>query len=372
MIKVLHIVGAMNRGGTETMLMNLYRNIDKSKVQFAFISFSKDQAHYDEEIKSMGGRIIYVPQPRILGLNKAVRDLLEVINKYGPYKVVHAHTLFNSGIGMIAAKKANIKIRITHAHTTADNEKSFIRKIYIKYMRSIINKNSTHLLACSDEAGKYLFGEKSTQYSNYIFFSNLIDYKKIFNVNQEKTIQFKRDNDLNDKLVIGHIGTLKIAKNQKFLIEITNYLVNKNHNIKLLLVGEGTMREELECLAKEYKIEEDIIFVGLREDIDVMLSSMDVFVFPSIYEGLGLVLLEAQAAGLPCLVSQAIQPEADINLGLIKQLNLGDGVEKWSNAILEMNNYSKLDKETIQDAFENSDYSTEKCINKLMSIYEID
>lgn len=369
--RVLHVVGAMNRGGTETMLMNLYRNIDRDKVQFDFISFSEEEAHYDKEIENMGGKIIKLPKPSMLKPNKAISDISNTIKENGPYEVVHAHTLFNSGFAVKAAKKSHIKVRVTHAHTTLDNESSLIRKIYTKYMRNIINKNSTNLLACSNEAGKYLFGKDILNKSNYTFFSNLIDYKSILNTKYEDIEKFKNDNDLNNKLVIGHVGTLKTSKNQKFLIEITHFLVNQNYNVKLLLVGDGSMRDELESLVNEYGIEENVIFTGVREDVDVILHSMDIFVFPSIYEGLGLVLLEAQAAGLPCLVSEAIQPEADLKMGLVEKLNLRDSIEAWSNKIIEMYDSKKIDKKTIRNAFDSSDYSTEKCINKLMDIYDI-
>ena len=369
--RVLHVVGAMNRGGTETMLMNLYRNIDRDKVQFDFISFSEEEAHYDKEIESMGGKIIKLPKPSMLKPNKAISDISNTIKKNGPYEVVHAHTLFNSGFAVKAAKKSNIKVRVTHAHTTLDNEANLIRKIYTKYMRNIINKNSTNLLACSNEAGKYLFGKDILNKSNYTFFSNLIDYKSILNTKYEDIEKFKNDNDLNNKLVIGHVGTLKTSKNQKFLIEITNFLVTQNYNVKLLLVGDGSMRDELESLVNEYGIEKNVIFTGVREDVDVILHSMDIFVFPSIYEGLGLVLLEAQAAGLPCLVSEAIQLEADLKIGLVEKLNLSDGVESWSNKIIKMCDSKKIDKKTIENVFDSSDYSTEKCINKLMDIYDI-
>lgn len=369
--KVLHIVGAMNRGGTETMLMNLYRNIDRDKLQFDFVSFSQEDAHYDDEIRSMGGKIIKIDKPRFLGFNKSINDICKVIQEQGPYDVVHAHTLFNSGFAMIAANKLGIKRRITHAHTTLDNESTFIRKVYINLMRNIINKYSTNLLACSNEAGKYLFGEDSLIKNNYTYFSNLIDYNKILNSSDNKVEKFKLENDLNNKLVIGHVGTLKKSKNQKFLIEIANYLIKNNHDIKLVLVGDGSMKDELELLVKNYGIESNVLFTGTREDVDVILHSMDVFVFPSIFEGLGLVLLEAQAAGLPCLVSEAIQPEADLNLNLINRLDLTYGVEQWSDKILQLSISDKKDKDVVKKAFDESDYSVDKCLEKLLSIYEI-
>ncbi|MEG1410481.1 MAG: glycosyltransferase family 1 protein [Romboutsia sp.] len=371
-IRVLHIVGNMNRGGTETMLMNLYRNIDKNRIQFDFISFDDEEAHYDKEIRRMGGKIIKISKPSLLGFYKSVSEISNIINEYGPYRVVHAHTLFNSGFAIIASKKLGIKIRITHAHTTSDNEENLLRKIYIKYMRSIINRYSTHILACSNEAGRYLFGKDCSKKNNYSFFPNLIDYKNILEVNNEEVTKFKKERNLDDKLVMGHIGTLKQSKNQKFLIEITHFLVSQNYNVELLLVGQGNMKDELERLVKEYGLEENVLFTGVREDIDIMLHSMDIFIFPSIYEGLGLVLLEAQAAGLPCIVSEAIQEEADLGLGLIKQLNLSDGEVKWSEEILQSANEKKdISRNKIKKVFEEHGYSTKKCISKLMQLYHM-
>ena len=362
-IKILHVVGAMNKGGTETMLMNLYRRINRERIQFDFLSFSEEEAYYDKEINELGGRVIRS--------SKSSNSIAKIIDEYGPYDVVHAHTLFNSGSAMIAAKKSGIKNRISHAHTTLDDSSSFIRRVYIKLMRYLINKNSTYLLACSNEAGKYLFGENVINKNNYTYFPNLIDYQSVLDFSQGEVNQFKSENDLEHSLVIGHIGTFKPAKNQKFLVSILKEMKTRYENVKLVLVGDGSQRAEITELVKQYNLEKDVIFTGTRDDIDTLLHSMDIFVFPSIYEGLGLVLLEAQAAGLPCLVSEAIQPEADLKMGLVEKLNLSDGVEAWSNKIIEMCDSKKIDKKTIRNVFDSSDYSTEKCINKLMDIYDI-
>ena len=364
-IRVLHVVGAMNRAGTETMLMNIYRNIDREKVQFDFISYSQEEAHYDKEIKELGGKVIK------LSRTTSVRELVNAIKENGPYEVVHAHTLFNSGIAMLAAKKCGIKNRIAHAHTTLDNNSSVARKIYTNGMRLLINKYSTKTLACSREAGKYLFGEKEINKSKYSYFPNLINYEELLHKPEKEVDKFKEEYNLNDGIVIGHIGTLKESKNHKFLIEIAKYMTEQNIDVKLLLVGEGSLRKELEDLAKEYNISDRVHILGIREDINVMLHSMDVFVFPSIFEGLGLVLLEAQAAGLPCIVSEAIQPEADLGLNLFTKLNLDSGVDIWSKEILKVANKKEYNLDKINSAFEEKEYSTNKCICKLMKAYDI-
>ena len=370
--KILHIVGGMGKGGTETMLMNIYRKIDRDKIQFDFLYTTNEETYYDKEIKKLGGNILRIDSLSILSINKIINQIYDCINQNGPYQSIHAHTLFNCGIAMKAAKKSGVGIRISHAHTTADNEVGLIRKIYISFMRKLILDNSTNLLACSDLAGEYLFGAENIKSDKYTMFPNLISYENIIDVNYEDVEKFKIENKLQkDDLVIGHIGTFKESKNQKFLFKIVKIL-KRNKDVKLLLVGDGSMRDELENMCKDLDISDKVIFTGTRDDIDVILNSMDVFVFPSTFEGLGLVLLEAQAAGLPCVVSEAIQPEADLQLGLFSKLNLSDGAEFWANKIIEVYGKKETDKQEILDAFEKQGYSTEKCISKLLSIYKID
>lgn len=368
-IKVLHIVGAMNKGGTETMLMNIYRNIDRDNIQFDFVSFSEEEAYYDKEIKLLGGKVISLNMPNIKNIKNSILDLCNIIEKYGPYDAIHAHTLFNSGIGITAAKKCGVKVRICHSHTTQDNNNGIKRKIYAKAMRYLINKNSTHLLACSDEAGRFLFGDKSLKKENYTCIPNLIDYKKILNTSNKKVKEFKSQMKLDNAIVLGHIGTFKESKNHIFILNIVKYMTECGDNIKLLLVGDGSLKARIEEITKEYDIENKVIFVGIRDDIDVMIGAMDVFIFPSIYEGFGLVLLEAQAGGIPCVVSKAIQPEVDLGIGLVNKLSLDDSLMTWRDTILQVLNKREDNQHIIEEAFNQNGYSIENCVNKFISTY---
>lgn len=361
--KILHIVGAMNTGGTETMLMNIYRNLDRENIQFDFLSFDNNKSYYDDEIEDLGGKIIRISNP------KSIKEIKKIIEENGPYKAVHAHTQFNCGFSMIAAKQCGVDIRVSHAHTNVQNKGSIIKHIYTKLMRYIINNYSTKVLACSNDSGKCLFGEKAIRGDKYSLFRNLIDYNNVINPNHEEVEQFKKDNDLNNNLVIGHIGTFKESKNQKFLIEILKNL--RDRNIKLLLVGDGSMKDELQELVSKYNLNDKVVFAGIRKDINNMLSCMDVFVFPSIFEGLGMVLLEAQASGIPCVVSDVIQPEADLGLGLINKLSLNDDIQCWINKILEVQSKKILDKDKIMKSFDEKGYSLDKCISRLKQIYEV-
>ena len=362
-IRVLHIVGAMNRAGTETMLMNIFRNIDRSKVHFDFLSFSPQQAHYDEEINRLGGRVIRIPSTQsILGLVKTIR-------KYGPYDAVHSHTLFHCGIANLAARIAGVKIRIAHAHTTLDKNDTLLRSIYIFSMRAATKLTSTHYLACSKQAGAYLFGNATEENQKYMYFPNLIDYSKFIDGKREEGSLFKKEQSLNDKKVIGHIGRFIEAKNHQYLLQILKSIIKKDDTYRLLLVGDGDLKEKIQELAKKEGIYDYVNFVGIRDDVAKMLHSMDVFVFPSIYEGLGLVLLEAQASGLPCLVSEAIQPEADLQLGLFNRLSIKDDPDLWAEKIMDISNQNAIKSHNIKSAFENGGYSLTKGIAKLVDIY---
>ncbi|MFT4412587.1 glycosyltransferase family 1 protein [Fredinandcohnia humi] len=363
--RILHIVGAMNRAGTETMLMNIYRNIDRKKVQFDFISYNQQDAHYDKEIISLGGRVIK------LSKTQSIKELFQAIKNNGPYEAIHSHTLFHCGTANIAAKLAGINVRIAHAHTTLDHSNSVIRKMYIRVMRNLIVNFSTHYLACSTQAGKYLFGEKVIRKPNYTFFPNLIDYESFLEIDNDKVKQFKKEAGLEGSKVIGHVGRFIDAKNHKFLLEVLKHLISIDSKIKLLLVGDGDLRQEIEEQAKREDLYNHIKFVGIRSDVSTMLHCMDVFVFPSIYEGLGLVLLEAQASGIPCIVSEAIQPEADLKIDLVSRVRLGEGAIAWANKIQDVMGKKETNIEYIITGFEKNGYEVRKGISKLMDLYQI-
>jgi glycosyltransferase EpsF len=363
-LRVLHVVGAMNRAGTETMLMNIFRNIDRNKIHFDFISYSQGEADYDSEIQQLGGRVIK------LSKTQSIKEIIGVIKKYGPYDVVHSHTLFHCGIANLAAKLAGVKVRIAHAHTTLDDSNNLLRKLYMKTMRSLITTCSTHLLACSKQAGSYLFGEYSIKKTNYSFFPNLINYSQFIGDHADAVSKFKIEQDIENNLVIGHIGRFITSKNHTFLLDILQSTLKKYEKVKLVLVGDGELRKQIEEEAKKKGLLEHIRFVGIRDDIDTMLHSMDVFVFPSIYEGLGLVLLEAQASGVPCVVSEAIQPEADLNMNLVTKLKLKAHPDIWAENVLQLVKNKGQQTVNVPQAFDKSGYSFSAGISKLLYIYQ--
>ncbi len=365
-IKVLHVVGAMNRAGTETMLMNLYRNVEPEKFHFDFVSYDPCEADYDQEIEHLHGRIIKLTK------TNSVRQLYRAIKQYGPYDAVHAHTLFHCGIACLAAFLAGVKIRISHAHTTLDTHQSVLGRLYMTVMRFFILAFSTSLLACSNEAGRYLFGHHGLMKQKYAYFPNAIDYTRFLVSRDEDVNKFKSVQGLDSRsIVIGHIGTFKESKNHTFLLKVMKCLVDKGLDMKLVLAGDGELKDEMQAEAKRLGLMEYVKFIGIREDIPTILHSMDVFVFPSIYEGLGLVLLEAQASGIPCIVSEAIQPEADLGLGLMEMVSLDDGADIWAEKLMQMVGKRESNLNKITEAFERSGYSIRTGITMLKDQYSV-
>ncbi|MED1863912.1 glycosyltransferase family 1 protein [Fictibacillus nanhaiensis] len=364
-LRILHVTGVMNRAGTETLLMNLYRKINRDQVQFDFISYKPTDAHYDEEIRRMGGRVIKLRDPH------SVWELYQAIKKNGPYEAVHGHLSFHCGITALAARLAGIKVRISHAHTTWEDDKGWMRKMYLLTMKKLIQSCSSHLLSCSSEAATYLFGNEKSRKDKYIFFPNIIDYENFLKEPVDEVKQFKTKHQLEGHLVIGHIGRFIESKNHRFLLQVLSRLVEKNKNVKLLLVGDGDLHAEIQKEAVEEGLAEQIVFAGLREDIHTMLHSMDVFVFPSIYEGLGLVLLEAQAAGLPCVVSEAIQPEADLGLGLVKRASLQQSPDYWANLLLELSGQKLHEEDQKVRGFIQNGNDYQSGVGKLLNIYQV-
>ncbi|WP_346899646.1 glycosyltransferase family 1 protein [Clostridium sp. UBA7503] len=368
--KVLHIVGGMDVGGTETMLMNLYRKVYK-EIQFDFVSYYHKEGYYDEEIRKLGGRIIKLDPPSEVGVIKSVINLMKIIKNEDEYSAVHAHTLFNCGVGVLAAKLAGVKIRISHAHTTKDYSKSLIKRLYISIMKGLIKGFSTNFLSCSDAAGEYLFGYSTLKYDRYCKLPNYIDYERFINNEGSSYIRKKLEIN-NDDILIGNVGRFIHAKNHNFLIDLMSNLVRINPKFKCILIGDGDLRGIIEEKIKKLNLGNNIHLLGIRDDVNNILKEIDLFILPSTYEGLGLVLLEAQASGVPCLTSTAIQPEADLQLGLLKRLNLEASIEIWSNTVIKMLEQSKVDKLLIKRTFEFQGYKIQDIKGKLYKVYGIE
>lgn len=352
----------MDLGGIETFLINLLRNINKEKIQFDF-ALTKTDCYYCDEIKKMGGKIYKVSSPK-KGLKKYKKELEKVIEENGPYDVIQSHSYLFNGIIMKIGKKKSIKTRISHSHTSVDNKNNSFnikRKAYQYYMRYLIRKNATLFFGCTKEANISLHGnnlpsEKVEIIKNGIIVSN---YNKVSTIEKE---QLKKELNIpNNAKIIGHIGRFSPVKNQSFIIKIFNIILNKKDDYYLLLVGEGYLLEDIKNEARNLGIYNNIRFLGLRKDIPQILSILDIFIFPSFYEGLGISLVEAQAAGVQSIISEKIPKEAIIIKKLIEVKKLSEGPEEWADLILNNSRTYISAKETKKKIIENGYDINEVC-----------
>jgi len=338
MIRVLQVFSVMNRGGSETMIMNYYRNIDRSKIQFDFVVHTKKKGAYDEEIKSLGGQIFHIPffyGYNLFSYQKAWHSFFQL---HPDYKIIHIHYFTIAGAILPIAKKYNITTRIVHSHIAVKTI-PFIRFIRLHSLRFFAIRNATDRFACGSDAGFFFFKNK-----NFVVMNNAIDAEKFkFNPSLRNKIRSKLE--LNDKFVIGHIGRFNIQKNHAFVIDVFKEVLNLNKNAVLLLIGEGSLKQEMKDKVLNLGLEDKVIFTGIRPDIQELLQAMDVFLFPSLYEGLPVTIIEAQAAGLKIIASDTISKEANIT-DLVQNYSLEKSPALWAEIVY--NNGNKyIHKDTL-------------------------
>lgn len=344
-IRVLQVVTYMGRGGLETMLMNYYRHIDHSKVQFDYLTHREFDGDYDKEIKDLGGNVYHLSNlnPLSTSYKKSLNDFFE---NHPEYKIVHSHLDCMAGIPLKYAKLNNVPIRIAHAHNS-NQTKDLKYPLKLFYKRNI-KKNANYLFACGDEAGKWMFNT-----DNFKVLNNAIDAKDYtfnMNIRNDKRKEFGISDD---SILVGHVGRFFPQKNHEFLIDIFNQFHKDHPNSYLMLVGEGELKVSIQDKVRTLGLEDFVIFTGLRSDVNDLLQAMDVFLFPSLYEGLPVSIIEAQAAGLPCLISDKVPIECK-KTDLVYQLNLEDSLNVWSDKIYELSHITRRDtyEEIKQSGFD--------------------
>lgn len=343
-VRVLQVIGIMNRGGAETMIMNLYRNIDKTKIQFDFVENSLKRAAYDDEIEALGGKIYRCPHfngKNYFEYKKWWKDFFR--NHKNEYKIIHGHIGSTAAIYLKIARKNGL-FTIAHSHSSG-SDRSLYSKLY-----GVLSYNTRNIadyfFACSQAAGVDRYGQKVVHSNRYKVLNNAID-TKLFTYNEETRQRIRNEFDLKDSIVIGHIGRLVPVKNTQFLLSVFKEIKSQKPNTKLILVGGGELRETLEHQAKELGIFDDIIFTGVRSDVNNLLQAMDIFVFPSLFEGLPVTLVEAQTSGLPCVISDGVPDESILTKDLVTVMSLEQSSEKWAEHILTRlgkKRYSRVDE----------------------------
>lgn len=356
LIRILQVVTDMRPGGLETMLMNYYRYIDKSIIQFDFLVHRTKRGTFDDEIESMGGKIYRLPKLNPFSKHYK-RALGNFFDEHPEYQIIHVHQDCLSSVILKVAKKHGIEVRIAHSHSSSQN-KDLKYPIKLFYKR-LIPIYATDLFACSDEAGKWMFNG-----APFTVLNNAIDAKKYI-YDEDKRNQMRTKLGIEpSEVVLGHVGRFSPPKNHDYLIDIF-YEFQKTHHAKLLLVGDGKLRERIVEKVKKLGIEDKVIFTGIRSDVEDLMQAMDVFVFPSLYEGLGIVDIEAQANGLPCLISDKVPIECK-KTKFVYQLELGKGAVNWANAIESL---TKVNRENTYDDICLAGFDINQNVKLLESFY---
>ena len=331
-IRVAQIVGKWLGGGVESVVMNYYRNIDRTKIQFDFLcsEFSTNIPY--EEIEKLGGRVIIIPD--YSKVFKYQKELIRIF-KENKYRIVHSHINTLSVFSLRAAKKAGVPVRIAHSHSTTNKKEK--KKNALKQILRLFSKvYATDCMCCSELAGRWLFGNKEYDKGNVFLLNNAIDLEKFKYDENIRNLKRKELNISENALVIGHVGRFVEQKNHSFLIEVFNEVHKQNIDSILLLAGQGPLVPEIKEKVKKLGLEDYVRFLGQRNDINELYQAFDVFCLPSLYEGLPVVGIEAQATGLLCIFSDEMTKETKV-LNTTKFLSLKRDVKGWADIILEEN-----------------------------------
>ena len=365
MIRVLQVIGGMNAGGMETMLMNYYRNINNNEIQFDFLISAKKKCFYEDEINALGGRIYRVTARRknILKNRKEIRDFF----RNNKYDIVEFHQGITYFYPLKVAKKSGVKVRIIHNHGI---DRKFLKKFKIYnelYAKKRINGLATNFFSCSKEVNEQLFTKKTLKRNKVNIINNAIDIEK-YKYNEESRKKIRQELNIDEKTkVYGHIGTFTYPKNHNFLIDTFEQLLAIEKNSCLILVGEGPLKNEIKKRIQEKKLEDKVIFLERRNDINKILSAIDIFLFPSVFEGIPLTLIEAQANGLPIIMSNNISNEVLINSNCYK-VSLED-TRKWIDKILSIKLESQEERINKNYMMQQSKYNIKQEAIKLANIY---
>ncbi len=328
-IRILHVINEMVLEGAESRIMDLYRNLDTDKVQFDFAVHTVKPAFFDDEIRQRGGRIYVWPEFKVSNLLKYIKEVNTFFKAHQEYGIVHGHIISWGFIYHRIAKKHGVRIRIAHARTSS-YEKT-LRGYLTLFMLKPLKYFANVYFACSGLAGEYAFGKRTVEKGKVRIINNAIDAAK-FRFSPDGRESLRKEFGLKNEILIGHVGTFRYAKNHPFLLEVFAEIAKVRPDAVLLLIGDGKLKQEIMGIAHSLEIEDRIIFAGQRTDVPELLSAMDVLVFPSHYEGLPGVVVEAQAAGLRCYVSDAVSQEVAIT-ELVQFISLKESAGYWAEKI---------------------------------------
>lgn len=315
------------------MLMNYYRNIDRSRVQFDFLAHYDTKGAYEEEVEYMGGKIYRIRlKKRFKKIYRYLKDMRQFLREHKEYQIMHSHLDTLSAFPLMAAKKAGISVRIAHSHCSEFLETGSARRLGL-FSRAILKTQCTDLFTCSEQAGNFLFGKSTVKAGKTTIMKNAIDTEK-FKFNAQAREKIRCEFGLGEKFIIGHVGNFTYSgKNQKFLVDIFYEIQKEEPETALFLIGTGHLMEDVEERTRQLGIRDKVFFTGSRDNVNEFMSAMDVYAMPSLSEGMPVTAIEAQAADLPVVAARCVPPEAAVT-DLLSYVGLEEGASAWSKKIL--------------------------------------
>jgi len=370
-IKILHVVGRMNRGGIETWLMHILRALNPENYCMDFLVHTRELCAYDDEIRQLGSHII--PCSISPWSPLYFRRLKQIFKEYGPYEIVHSHLHHFSGYILKIAHQSGVAERIAHSHNDTrftQTNAGLVRRLYLAGMKRLIRRHATTGLAVSRDAAEDLFGLNWTKDPRWMVLSCGIDLTP-FHDKADKNILRKELAIPPDAFVIGHVGRFSEQKNHEFIVEIIDEVIKRDPDVRFILIGEGSLRRPIQRMVSLKGLTDRVIFSGARSDIPrIMLKVMDLFLFPSLYEGLGIVGIEAQAAGLPLVLSDTIPGEIEVIKPLVHRLSLSQPAADWAKAILNIRNKkADIPQSDAVALIENSQFNISTAAFELKKVY---
>lgn len=361
MIRVLQMIGSLNVGGSQAMIMNLYRSIDRERVQFDFILDHQDQLYYADEIRKMGGEIYFMPAFKGNNFLQVRRAWDSFFREHREYRILHSHIRSYASLYLPIAHKYGITT-IVHSHSTSNG--CGIKSVVKKTLQYPLRFQSDYFFSCSEIAGEWLFGRRILYSDKYYMLKNAIDlslYRTMPEIREKK----RREIGTGNRIVFGHVGRFIEAKNHIFLLNIFAYIHERNADTMLILMGDGNLRSQFEARIRELGLNSSVILLGMRKDVNELLQAVDCFVFPSKWEGLPVSVVEAQASGLPCFVSDTVTREVGLS-NLVRYLPIDKGVELWGRAILE----ADLQRRDVSEEITNAGFNIVSSASWLTEFYE--
>ena len=366
--RILHITEMLSAAGIESFIMNIYRNIDREKVQFDFLVLRDQKEFYDEEISALGGKKYCIHSDientllRILDESRKIEKFL----KKNHYDVVHIHyTTPLRAFYLKAAKKADVPVRIYHSHSAAVSGKAKVKLMIYEHCKKVIDKYATDYFACSKAAAQWIYSKKILEKNKVQVIHNGIDTQR-FLFNESVRENVRRELELQNKFVIINTGRFTEQKNQKFIIDIVNSLRNKGKDVKLLLLGDGPLKAEYKTKVRELELENSVVFLGVKSNVQDYLFASDCYIMPSLYEGLPVAGIEAECTGIPCIFSENITKEVKVNNQAVF-LPLTCSADKWADTVIKQN--VEKDRAEAIDFVKTAGYDIHDVAKKIQNFY---